>query len=59
MPTYYKWKSQFAGMSVPGLAQLRELQEGIARLKRMYAERKLWPRHVASSSCSPCSMTMG
>lgn len=37
-PTYYKWKSQFAGMSVSHLAQLRELQDENARLKRMYAD---------------------
>lgn len=37
-PTYYKWKSQYAGMSVPHLAQLRELQTENARLKRMYAD---------------------
>ena len=37
-PTYYKWKSQFAGMSVSHLAQLRELQAENAKLKRMYAD---------------------
>lgn len=37
-PTYYKRKSQYAGMSVSSLAQFRELQEENARLKRMYAE---------------------
>ncbi len=37
-PTYYKWKSQFAGMSVSSLSQLRELQEENARFKRMYAD---------------------
>ncbi len=37
-PTYYKWKSQFAGMSVSHLAQLRELQTENAKLKRMYAD---------------------
>ena len=36
--TYYKWKSQFAGMSVAHLSQLRELQDENARLKRMYAD---------------------
>ena len=34
-PTYYKWKSQFAGMTVPHLAQLRQLQDENAKLKRM------------------------
>ncbi len=37
-PTYYKWKSQYAGMSVSHLAQLRELQDENTRLKRMYAD---------------------
>ena len=40
-PTYYKWKSQFSGMTVSHLAQLRELQAENAKLKRMYAERAL------------------
>ena len=35
--TCYKWKTQFSGMTMPHLAQLRELQEENARLKRMYA----------------------
>ena len=56
-PTYYKWKSQFSGMTVSHLAQLRQLQDENAKLKRMYADlalmhhalkdtvdRKLWPR---------------
>ena len=37
-PTCYKWKTQFSGMTVPHLAQLRGLQEENARLKRMYAD---------------------
>ena len=37
-PTYYKWKNQSSGMTVPHLAQLRELQAENARLKRMYAD---------------------
>lgn len=37
-PTYYKWKSQYSGMTVSHLSQLRELQEENARLKRMYAD---------------------
>ena len=37
-PTCYKWKSQFSGMTVSHLAQLRELQDENARLKRMYAD---------------------
>ncbi|MDH4450029.1 MAG: transposase [Rhodoferax sp.] len=37
-PTYYMWKNQFNGMTVPHLSQLRELQEKNAKLKRMYAD---------------------
>jgi putative transposase len=37
-PTYYKWKSQYSGMSVPHLVQLRQLQQENAKLKRMYAD---------------------
>jgi putative transposase len=37
-PTYYKWKSQYSGMTVPLLSQLRELQDENAKLKRMYAD---------------------
>ncbi|WP_291214531.1 transposase [Hydrogenophaga sp.] len=37
-PTYYKWKSQFSGMTVSHLSQLRQLQDENAMLKRMYAE---------------------
>jgi len=37
-PTYYKWKSQFSGMTVSHLSQLRELQAENAKLKRMYAD---------------------
>lgn len=37
-PTYYKWKTQYSGMTVPHLSQLRELQEENTKLKRMYAD---------------------
>lgn len=40
-PTYYKWKSQFSGMTVPHLLQLRQLQGENAKLKRLYAELRL------------------
>lgn len=44
-PTYYKWKSQFSGMTVSHLAQLRQLQDENAKLRRMCAD--LPPRHYA------------
>lgn len=37
-PTYYKWKSRFAGMGVAELSVLRELQAENVKLKKMYAE---------------------
>ena len=37
-PTFCKWKSQYAGMSVSHLAQMRELQDENAKLKRMYPD---------------------
>jgi putative transposase len=35
---YYQWKSKYAGMEVPQLAKMRELEQENARLKKMYAE---------------------
>jgi putative transposase len=35
---YYQWKSKYAGMDVPQLAKMRELEKQNARLKKMYAE---------------------
>ena len=37
-PTYYAWKSKYAGMDVSQLRQLKELQAENAKLKKMYAE---------------------
>lgn len=37
-PTYYQWKSKYAGMSVHELKRVKELEAENARLKRMYAE---------------------
>lgn len=36
--TNYKWKTQYCGMSVSHLAQMRQLQEENTKLKRMYAD---------------------
>ncbi len=36
--TYYQWKSKYAGMSLPELKRVKELEAENARLKRMYAE---------------------
>jgi putative transposase len=37
-PTYYQWKSKYAGMSLPELKRVKELEAENAKLKRMYAE---------------------
>jgi putative transposase len=37
-PTYYQWKSKYAGMSVNELKRAKDLEAENARLKRMYAE---------------------
>ena len=39
--TYYRWKSQYSGMEVSQLRELRELQGENARLKRIVAEQVL------------------
>ncbi len=36
--TYYVWMSRFAGMDVPQLSRLRELEAENTKLKRMHAE---------------------
>ncbi|WP_162828240.1 transposase, partial [Escherichia coli] len=37
-PTYYKWESQFSGMTVSHLTQRHQLQDENAKLKLMYAD---------------------
>jgi putative transposase len=37
-PTYYAWKSKYAGATVSDLTRMRELEAENARLKRMYAD---------------------
>jgi len=39
--TYYRWKSQYSGMDVSQLRQLKELQAENARLKRIVADQIL------------------
>ena len=36
--TYYQWRSKYAGMSVPELKRVKELEAENARLKRLYAD---------------------
>lgn len=37
-PTYYVWKSKYAGMEVSQLRHLKDVEVELARMKRMYAE---------------------
>ena len=36
--TFYNWKKQYAGMGIAELAELRQLREENARLKRLVAD---------------------
>ena len=37
-PTYYVWKTKFAGMEVSQLRHLKEVEAEPSQLKRMYAD---------------------
>ena len=39
--TYYKWKTQYAGLEVSQLRRMKELEAENAKLKRMFAELSL------------------
>jgi putative transposase len=39
--TFYRWRQQFGGLTVPDAQRLRELSKENARLKRLLAERDL------------------
>ena len=36
-PTFYRWKKQFAGMGVPEIRRLKQLEEENKRLKQLVA----------------------
>jgi putative transposase len=36
--TYYNWKSKYGGMEASDLKRMKELEQEISQLKRMYAE---------------------
>jgi putative transposase len=40
-PTYYQWKSKYAGVSVSELKRMRELEIENDKLKRLFAEQAL------------------
>lgn len=37
-PTFYRWKKQFAGMGVPEIRRLKQLEEENKRLKQLVAD---------------------
>ena len=39
--TYYNWKSKYGGMSASDLKRLREMEQELSQLKRMYADMAL------------------
>jgi len=39
--TYYRWRKQFGGMSIPDAKRLKELEKENARLKKLVAELSL------------------
>lgn len=36
--TYYNWKSKYGGLSVSDLKRMKEMEEELSQLKRMYAD---------------------
>jgi putative transposase len=39
--TYYNWKSRYGGMSASDLKRLKEMEQELSQLKRMYADMAL------------------
>jgi len=39
--TYYNWKSKYGGMQASDLKRLKEMEQEISQLKRMYADMAL------------------
>ncbi len=39
--TYYNWKSKYGGMEVSDLRRMKELEQELHQLKRMYADMAL------------------
>ncbi len=48
-PTYYKWRKQYAGMSVEEAKELPALRDENARLKRLVAKVELALREIAKA----------
>ena len=39
--TYYNWKSKYGGMNASDLKRLKEMEQKLSQLKRMYADMAL------------------
>jgi putative transposase len=39
--TYYNWKSKYGGMSTSDLKRMKEMEQELSQLKRMYADMAL------------------
>ena len=39
--TYYNWKSKYGGMNASDLKRLKEMEQELSQLKRMYADMAL------------------
>jgi putative transposase len=39
--TYYNWKSRYGGMNASDLKRLKEMEQELSQLKRMYADMAL------------------
>ena len=39
--TYYNWKSKYGGMSASDLKRMKEMEQELSQLKRMYADMAL------------------
>jgi len=37
-PTFYRWKKQFAGMGIPEIRRLKQLEDEHTKLKRLVAD---------------------
>ena len=61
--SYYKWRSQYAGMDASHMKQLRELTSENARLKKLYAKlcytQTSLRRRLQKSNCAILSQRDG
>ena len=46
---FYKWRAKYGGMDVSMMSRMKELEDEIRRLKKMYLEEKLKAEIVAEA----------